>query len=172
MTLNRLRVNRAIRILTYVIELVILYIIQETPGALPPILGARPILTVALAITVSLLEKEPIALMFGVLAGLSLDVGLGTATGSFGIVLAVMCCLVSSLAQRKIHVTLGSTWLTGIWSIGIIVVLLWLIDYVFLGYSYIYLALINNYLPIYIYTILVMPIVYILNLGVYTALKN
>ena len=126
----------------------------------------------ALAITISLLEKEPVALAFGVVAGLSVDIGLGLPTGSFGIIMAVMCCLVSALAQRKIYVTLGSAWLMGVWSIGVIILALWLINFVVPGYSGIYLALANNYLPVYIYTVLVMPIVYILNLGVYSALKN
>src|SRR5699024_622175 len=152
--------NRIIRYITYVIELVILFMIQETPGILPPIFGVRPLVTLALAVTVSLIEPELFSMGFGILVGITMDLGVGLPMGTCGVILAVICCFISALAKRKIHVTLGSAIITAVWCLAVLVVLLWLCDYVFMGYSQIYTAFLNHYLPVYLYTILVMPLVY------------
>ena len=36
--------NRLVRSLAYVLELLVLFMLQETPGLLPPVYGARPVL--------------------------------------------------------------------------------------------------------------------------------
>ena len=165
------KVNRVIRYVTYVIELIILFMLQETPGILPPIFGVRPLLTLALAVTVSLIEPELFSMGFGVLVGITMDLGVGLPLGTCGVILAIACSGISALAKRKIHVTLGSAIITAVWCLAVLMAVLWLCDYVFMGYSQIYIALINHYVPVYVYTILVMPLVYILNLGIFSALR-
>jgi hypothetical protein len=164
--------NKGIRYTAYVVELILLFMVQETPGLVPPIFSARPVLIFSLAATLSLLESDLFALGFGVLAGLLMDFASGNPMGICGALAGIVFCLSSAVAKRKLHVTIGSAVLSAVVSLGLLFVLLWLFWFVFPGYSYSNVALIDEYLPTYFYTVLTMPLIYCVNLGIYHALRD
>lgn len=164
--------NKFIRYMTYTVELIILFMLQETPGTMPLIFGIKPLLTLSLAITISLLEPEIPAMFFGILAGITMDFGLGAPVGGSCLILAVICCFLSAFAKNKLHVTIGSAMLTASFCLGIVTLLLWVFQFVLNGYSHVLTALANVYAPVYLYTVLVTPIVYVVNLGVFRALRE
>ena len=49
---------KIIRYFAYTIEILILYMVQETPGLLPEIGGARPVLLIPAAISIAMFESE------------------------------------------------------------------------------------------------------------------
>ena len=61
--------NKLIRYLAYVLELLVLFMLQETPGLLPSIFGARPVLLFPAVVAIAMLEPEVPALLFGVVGG-------------------------------------------------------------------------------------------------------
>ena len=69
--------NRVIRYLAYTLELLVLFMLQETPGLLPPIYGVRPVLLLPAVVAIALFEEEIPAMAFGILGGLFCDFGLG-----------------------------------------------------------------------------------------------
>lgn len=82
---------RFIRYFAYALELLVLYMIQQTPGFLPSLFGARPILIIPAVLAIAMFEPEIPAMAFGIFGGLLIDFGIGDALGFHGIMLGVAC---------------------------------------------------------------------------------
>lgn len=67
--------NRLIRYLAYTLELLVLFMLQETPGLLPAIYGVRPVLVLPAGLAIAMFEEETPAMAFGIAAGLFCDFG-------------------------------------------------------------------------------------------------
>ncbi len=164
--------NRVVRYLAYSLELLVLFMVQETPGLMPTIFGGRPLLVLPAAISMALFESELPALAFGVAGGLFLDFGLSGAMGFHALILAVLCYFVSVLAKVYLQVNFVTALITGIWTAGVVVCLEWLFLFYFSGYSMPGYAFYHHYLPEYFYTLLFFPLTYLLNKGLFQALQQ
>ena len=88
-------VNKLVRYLAYTLEILVLFMVQETPGLLPSIFGARPVLLFPVVVTIAMFETEIPALGFGVLGGLLCDFGLSGMLGFHALVLGLLCFFIS-----------------------------------------------------------------------------
>ena len=161
--------NKLIRYLAYVLELLVLFMLQETPGLLPSIFGARPVLLCPAVVAIAMLEPEVPALLFGVVGGLFCDFGLSGMLGFHALVLGVLCFFISLVIRTYLQNNMATAILTGVWSIGLVVLAQWFFLY-FFQYSYPAYALTHHYLPKYFYTLLFLPLLYLLNRGLSQAL--
>lgn len=161
--------NKLIRYLAYVLELLVLFMLQETPGLLPSIFGARPVLLFPAVVAIAMLEPEVPALLFGVVGGLFCDFGLSGMLGFHALVLGVLCFFISLVIRAYLQNNMATAILTGVWSIGLVVLAQWFFLY-FFQYSYPAYALTHHYLPKYFYTLLFLPLLYLLNQGLSQAL--
>lgn len=161
--------NKLIRYLAYVLELLVLFMLQETPGLLPSIFGARPVLLLPAVVAIAMLEPEVPALLFGVVGGLFCDFGLSGMLGFHALVLGVLCFFISLVIRTYLQNNMATAILTGVWSIGLVVLAQWFFLY-FFQYSYPAYALTHHYLPKYFYTLLFLPLLYLLNRGLSQAL--
>lgn len=161
--------NKLIRYLAYVLELLVLFMLQETPGLLPSIFGARPVLLFPAVVAIAMLEPEVPALLFGVVGGLFCDFGLSGMLGFHALVLGVLCFFISLVIRAYLQNNMATAILTGVWSIGLVVLAQWFFLY-FFQYSYPAYALTHHYLPKYFYTLLFIPLLYLLNRGLSQAL--
>ena len=161
--------NKLIRYLAYVLELLVLFMLQETPGLLPSIFGARPVLLFPAVVAIAMLEPEVPALLFGVVGGLFCDFGLSGMLGFHALVLGVLCFFISLVIRTYLQNNMATAILTGVWSIGLVVLAQWFFLY-FFQYSYPAYALTHHYLPKYFYTLLFLPLLYLLNRGLSQAL--
>ena len=161
--------NKLIRYLAYVLELLVLFMLQETPGLLPSIFGARPVLLFPAVVAIAMLEPEVPALLFGVVGGLFCDFGLSGMLGFHALVLGVLCFFISLVIRIYLQNNMATAILTGVWSIGLVVLAQWFFLY-FFQYSYPAYALTHHYLPKYFYTLLFLPLLYLLNRGLSQAL--
>lgn len=161
--------NKLIRYLAYVLELLVLFMLQETPGLLPSIFGARPVLLFPAVVAIAMLEPEVPALLFGVAGGLFCDFGLSGMLGFHALVLGVLCFFISLVIRAYLQNNMATAILTGVWSIGLVVLAQWFFLY-FFQYSYPAYALTHHYLPKYFYTLLFLPLLYLLNRGLSQAL--
>lgn len=161
--------NKLIRYLAYVLELLVLFMLQETPGLLPSIFGARPVLLFPAVVAIAMLEPEVPALLFGVVGGLFCDFGLSGMLGFHALVLGVLCFFISRVIRAYLQNNMATAILTGVWSIGLVVLAQWFFLY-FFQYSYPAYALTHHYLPKYFYTLLFLPLLYLLNRGLSQAL--
>ena len=161
--------NKLIRYLAYVLELLVLFMLQETPGLLPSIFGARPVLLFPAVVAIAMLEPEVPALLFGVVGGLFCDFGLSGMLGFHALVLGLLCFFISLVIRAYLQNNMATAILTGVWSIGLVVLAQWFFLY-FFQYSYPAYALTHHYLPKYFYTLLFLPLLYLLNRGLSQAL--
>ena len=61
--------NKVARYLAYTLEILVLFMVQETPGLLPSVLGVRPVLLFPAVMAIAMFETEVPALAFGVCWG-------------------------------------------------------------------------------------------------------
>lgn len=154
--------NRLIRYLAYTLELLVLFMLQETPGLLPHVYGARPVLVLPAAAVIAMFEREVPALGFGIAAGLFCDFGYSGVLGVHALIMGVLCFFVSLLVQTVMQVNWVTAVLTGICVLGITMAAQWLFFYYFC-YSEPMYALTSHYIPKYLYTLLFVPLLYVLN---------
>lgn len=163
--------NRVIRYLAYVLEFLVLFMLQEAPGLLPNIFGVRPVLIFPAAVTIAMFEDELSAMAFGVVGGLFCDFGLSGMLGFHALVLGVLCYAVSVTGRNYFQVNIVTAIITGVWTIGLMICAQWLFLYYFKysmpGYAFKY-----HYLPKYFYTMLFVPLMYLLNRGLSQAVRS
>lgn len=149
-----------IRYTLYTVEILLLFLLQDTPGLLPQIMGAKPLLVLSAALTIAMVEDCTPAMAFGMYAGLLADIGSGSVFGYHALTFGVMCFLLSGLCGTKIQIQLFTSVLMGLWSCAVVIFLDWLALYVAAGYSLTLYALVTKYLPMYFYTLLTVPLCY------------
>lgn len=162
--------NHIIRCLAYTLELLVLFMIQETPDLLPRIYGARPVLVLSAGLVIAMFELETPAMAFGIAAGLFCDFGFSGTMGFHALILGVLCFFISLLVRAYMQVNPVTAVLLGIAALGITFGAQWLFFYYFPHYSQPLYALTHHYLPKYLYTLLFVPLLYLLNKGLSEAL--
>lgn len=163
--------NRIVRSLAYILELLVLFMLQETPGLLPPVYGVRPVLVLPAAAVIAMFEDETRAMAFGAAAGLFCDFGYSGVLGVHALIMAVLCFFVSLLVKAFLQINPETAVLTGIAVLGIAFGLQWLFFYYF-RYSSPGYALRMHYLPKYLYTLIFVPLLYLLNRSLVEALPS
>lgn len=158
--MNRYRV---IRYVGYALELLVVFVLQETPGLIPAVGGARPVLLLPAAVSVALFEGETPAMLFGMAGGLLIDFGCGGILGFHGLMLAAACYIISLIAANLMRTNFLTAMLVGVLSAGAAALLQWIFFYVLFGYGDAGYALYAHYLPVFCYTAAVMPIAYYFN---------
>ena len=161
--------NRVIRYLAYTLEILVLFMLQETPGLLPSIFGVRPVLLLPAVVSIAMFAKEIPALAFGIVGGLFCDFGLSGTLGFHALVLGLLCFFISLVVRVYMQVNLVTALLTGVWSIGLAICAQWFFLY-FFNYAQPAYAFTHHYAPKYGYTLLFMPLLYLLNRGLSQAL--
>ncbi|MFU0832144.1 MAG: Rod shape-determining protein MreD [Oscillospiraceae bacterium] len=154
---------RAIRFFAYSIELLVLFIVQETPGLIPEIYSARPVLVLPAVLSVAMFEGETAAMAFGLAGGLLIDFGIGNVLGFHALLLAVGCYVISLIAANLFQTNFISALLLTAAASSVTFLLQWVFFFALSGYKYAGYALLAHYLPLFCYTMLVMPLVYYFN---------
>ena len=162
--------HRIIRYLAYTLELLVLFMLQEIPGLLPQIFGVRPVLLLPAVLTIALFEEDLPSMAFGIVGGLFCDFGLSGVLGFHALFLAVLCYLVSHISRTFFQINLLTALVTGFWTIALVVLAQWFFLYYF-SYSYPGYAFTHHYLPKYCYTMLFVPLLYLLNRALSQALQ-
>ena len=120
-------------------------------------------LLIPAALSIAFFETDLAAMAFGVLCGLFLDFGMGTAFGFHGLFLGVMCWLLGCLAAELIRTNLLTAILAGMLGIVLLLSIQWFFCYLLYGYDYPGYAYVHHYLPRMGYTLIFMPITYYFN---------
>jgi rod shape-determining protein MreD len=152
-----------IRWLAYILEIVVSYVLQETPGLIPQIFGARPVLVVPVVLAIAMFETEITAMLFGLFGGLLIDFGMGSLLGFHAILLAALSFCISLIAANLIRTNLLSAMIVVLISEAVLILLDWACFYVMPGYGEPFYTLEAHYLYIYLYTSAVMPVTYYFN---------
>lgn len=154
---------KVIRYFAYSIELLVLFVLQETPGLIPEVFSARPVLVLSAVISVAMFEGETAAMAFGLAGGLLIDFGIGNVLGFHALLLAAGCYLVSLIAANLFQTNFISALLLTAAVSCVIFLLQWVFFFALSGYKYAGYALWAHYLPLFCYTMAVMPLMYYFN---------
>lgn len=82
---------KILRYITYVLEIIILYVLSGVPGLFPAILGVKPLLLLPVAVTIAVFEKEIPAMIFGLVCGALCDIGHTASLGFYTVALTILC---------------------------------------------------------------------------------
>ncbi len=164
--------NKIVRMFAYFIEIFVLTILQNVPGFTMPIFSCTPILSIAAALSIALIETEMPTMEIALVAGLLIDVTTATPFGSFAMFFIVISALTSAFIQGKRRK--DSFWLilTSVISTALTFLALWFILSVAKGSSDSILQLKQKFIPTGIYTLFVIPFTYTLNSIIHRFLKN
>lgn len=165
------RTNSFFRYLAYVLELVLLFVLTTTPRLMPELFGAKPALTVCVALTVAVYEREIPAMIFGMLAGILTDLGYTNNIGLFTISLTVICFIVGYAANNLIVAKFLNFLLYAAVAVGFLFMLYFLVRFVIPGIEDIWLYfnehLVSRMVQTYLWSI---PF-YFINRYIYSALS-
>ncbi len=154
---------KLLRCFAYSVELLAVFVVQQTPGLLPEVYGARPTLVVPLALSIAMFEQEGVSLGFGLAGGLLIDFGLGHALGFHALLLGTACYFLSLLAANYFKNNLLTALLTSLAATPVLFALQWVFYYLLFGYGHAGLALVREYLPRAAYTFAFTPLFYYFN---------
>ena len=160
-----------IRYAIYVVSIAIVVLLQNSRGALPEIMGGRAMLALPFVVSLAMHEREVAAAVFGALAGVLLDVS--SVNDGFNtlvlMAIAVVCSLfISRIMQNNIVTALvlnvGAT---------IIYFLLYVVvNFLFTGAPLTTRVLGGFYLPSIVYTVIFVPLFYVIVKRIYVSHKT
>lgn len=157
---NRLKL---LRYFAYTVEILVLFMIQQTPGLIPPLFGARPVLLIPAAVSIAVFESETAAMGFGLFCGLLIDFGMGPVLGFHGLLLMIICYSVGIMVINLLRTNLLTALLTGAGSAALIFLLQWVFFFVLYNYAHTGYALTAHYIPRFCYTLALLPVLYYFN---------
>lgn len=166
--MNR-KTNNLVKHYFYAIEIFIMYFLQSSPNLILKIFAASPMLICATVIIISIIEKGSSPIFLGLFAGILMDISFGKYFGLFSLIMPILCSLISFFINSEITIFKAMRFSSV--SVFLVIILDWLFRYCLAGYSAIFLVFIDKYLPICFYTILCLPILYLLNLGVFLGMR-
>ena len=145
--------------LAYVLILLILYVLQTTPG-LFVIFGTKPMLVVPAAIAIAMYEGELAGGLYGAFAGLLCDMGSSMLFGFNGLFLAFFCIAAGLAIIHLMH--------CNVWNAMFFVALTmlatrsaeFLFGYGMWGHENVWMIYVRQTLPLIVYTTLVTPLMF------------
>ena len=156
-------VRRVFRWILYFLELVAVYVLQTTPGIIPAVSGARPVLLIPAALTIAMFEGDIGGMAVGIAAGLLIDMGGSDILGFHAIVLAILCFVLGSMTMQIFRTNLLVALLAAVVAVPVVIVLQWVFFYILPGYGDLQYVFMGSILPKMVYTFAVMPLFYLFN---------
>ncbi len=162
---------KVFKYLLYLAEFVLFYVLENLPSGFPLIFSVKPMLVISLLVVISLLESEMSTVFFSLGAGLLLDAGVAP-VGLSSLFLTICCTLLSALSKKKFHVRVLSNLVASFIVAFLYGVFIWSAVYLMQGSERAAVIFIDRFVPSIFYTVLVSPIVYILNICIFSAFKS
>ncbi len=145
------------RYLAYVIELILMFVLSTTPGLMPEIFGAKPVLLICVALTAAVFEREIPAMIIGMLSGILADIAYSNSIGVFTISLTVICFIVGYAANNLIVAKFLNYLLYAAVAVGILFMMYFLVWFVIPGvkdmWSYFTAHLISRMVQTFLFSI-------------------
>ena len=151
------------RYIAYALEFLILFVFENTPFLMPEILSARPILLIPAAASIAMYESETASMIIGLICGLLIDFSGGGVLGFHALVLCVFGFIIARLCETYIQTNFITGMIVCSLATAVSLILHFVFAYVSIGYSYIGYAFISHYLPMIVYTLIFVPVLFILN---------
>lgn len=151
------------RYFAYSLEILIFYILQSTPKLLPELFGSKPLILIAIALTIAAKENEIPSLIFGAVCGVLTDIATGGSIGYFAIILTLVCYFESHIFKTYFVSTLLSVLVISALSIPAIICLYFLFFTILAGIPDWTVLFVNHYISRIIYTFATVILFYFVN---------
>lgn len=171
---NKYDVYKLLKVLKYLLyfaEFALFFVLQNLPSGFPLIFSVKPLLVLSLLISVSLIESEMSTVFFSLGAGFLLDAGVAP-LGLSSLFLCIVCTFLSALSKKKFKATILSSVVSTFVVTLFYAVFIWSAVYFLPGSEKAFAMFVDRYLPMVIYTVLISPLMYILNLGIFRVFRN
>lgn len=152
--------------LIYFLEIIFMYVFQNTPLFSLQTLGFKALLLIPTVVSMCVFMNEKEAMVFGIIAGIFMDVQRGSVLGLHILILAVLSYYVGFFAEHIIKISMVNTAIISLAVTLTVVGVDFLLSYVLRGYGNIFYVLINHCLPSVLCTVLVTPVMYLINRAV------
>lgn len=168
--MNRKKWFHAAKYAAYVVVMVVLYVVQTTPGFLA-VFGVKPNFVIPAAICIAMLEGEYIGGLYGALAGILCDLGSFTLFGFNAIIIMIACVITGLLVIYMLHSSVINYVLLLSGTLLVRGLLDFLLSYVMWNYENIWMFFFYRMLPSIIYSVAAAPLVYYLLRWIYNRLE-
>ena len=162
---------KSIRLIIYVVEIIIVFVIQQTPSFIPEIFGGRPMLLIPLIVSVVMFQNETISIFLGLFVGIMMDFGVGSIIGLYAIIMTFISYAISFFSGRLIKINILSGIIFSFLSITIIYMINILLTCILYGFDNFEYMFMNHYLSRMIYTFAFTPLFYFMNKSVEFSLR-
>lgn len=123
------------RYLFYSLQILILFVLGSTPDLFPEIFGSKACLLLPVAITIAVFERELVAMAFGLVCGVLIDLGYSNSISTFAVGLTIICFILGFCANNFINTTFLNTMLVSVVVIAGLLSLHFVFTYIFAGYD-------------------------------------
>ena len=86
---------RVLRYIAYTIEIIVFFIIQQTPGLIPSVYGILPTLLIPIACSIAMFEGPVCSLFYGVFSGFFIRLRHQLQFGFHAPILGLICFIIS-----------------------------------------------------------------------------
>ena len=155
--------KRVLRLIVYVVELLLLYVLETTVGLVPAVNGVRPLLLVCAAMMIAMFEGDVTGMLVGIAAGLLMDMGGSDILGFHGLILGLLGFAIGSMTMELFRTNLLVAVIAMTAIVPLVCLAQWLFCFVLPGYHGAVYVLRTHYLPKMLYTYLMTPIFYAIN---------
>lgn len=150
----------------YTVQIIVSSVLQGALRILPKFYGQLPLLLLSFALTVAVFEDMRTAITLGIISGVIMDVLQGPTIGLNLICCFLGCFLIKSLFDGLIKRKFFIVFLIISLVILVITMIQFVFNYVMQGYGSNFEIFKMKYFPRMIYTILVVPFFYLINLRI------
>ena len=146
--------------LVITVSLVLLYVLQSTPGFLS-LWGVKPFLVIPAAVAIAMYEGEFVGALYGALGGMLCDLGANTFYGFYTITLFLYCTAVGLALIYLMKNDVKSAVLCCLGYVGAMALIEYLFYYLLYAYPGSWQVLLFSLLPRALFTCLLMPLFYL-----------
>lgn len=140
--------------------LILLFLLQTTPGLLPAAGKAEAMLLIPAVVCIGMFERETAGAVFGLFAGLLWDLASAQPAGFHGMVLMCLGCASGLLITHLMRNSLLCGMLLSVLGIVLHTMLYWVLFVLLRGYAGAASLLYTRFLPSMAYTALFIPLFY------------
>ncbi len=90
---------KIIRYAAYSLEIILMLVLQSTPGLIPEVFGGKPILLVSCALSIAAVDEVIPTLAFAAVCGAFADISAGGTVGFFAVALTLLCYVLCCLMR-------------------------------------------------------------------------
>ncbi len=160
------KIQKYIRWLVYILELVVFYALYQAPGFDFAFLQARPLLLIPAFISIALFEKEFTGMAFGIFTGFLLDMNLGNILGVQAILLCMLGYSLGVVSNYYFRANFFAALISAAAIIPLVISGRFYFYYISHGIELSAYAFVNYCVPSIILTFTLMPLVFFFNRAV------